>query len=137
MMTRVYLWLLPVICVLGCAHPQPQTTASVAAPKPAPGVFFVATNGNDQWSGRLPTPNRKATDGPFATLPCALKTIRGLRQQHDTAAEGALTVFVGGGLYCAEAPIVLTPEDSDLVLAAYPIVTARSRVSPRGPYLRR
>src|ERR1039458_462664 len=117
-MTRHYLWLLPAVCLLGCAHSQSRTTA---APKPAPGVFFVATNGNDQWSGRLPAPNRKGTDGPFATLPCALKTIRGLRQQHDSAAgRPSLTVFVGGGLYCAEAPIVLTPEDSDLVLAAYP-----------------
>ena len=120
-MIRLYLWLLPVVCLLSCTQPQQQITASVAAPKPAPGVFFVATNGNDQWSGRLPAPNRKGTDGPFATLPCALKTIRELRQQHDSAAgRPSLTVFVGGGLYCAEAPIVLTPEDSDLVLAAYP-----------------
>ena len=29
-------------------------------------------------------------------------------------------MFVGGGLYFVEAPIVLTPEDSGLVLAAYP-----------------
>jgi hypothetical protein len=121
MMTRLYLWLLPVIGLLGCAQPQPQTAASVAAPKPAPGVFFVATNGNDQWSGRLPSPGLEGTDGPFAALPRALKAIRGLRQQHDSVAGlSSLTVFVGGGLYCAEAPIVLTPEDSDLVLAAYP-----------------
>src|ERR1035441_8156250 len=121
MMTCVYLLLLSAICLLGCAQPQPQTAASIAAPKPALGVFFVATNGNDQWSGRLPAPNRKATDGPFATIPGALKAIRGLRQQHDSAAgRSSLTVFVGGGLYCAEAPIVLTPEDSNLVLAAYP-----------------
>src|ERR1039458_9643424 len=120
-MTRLYLWLLPVICLLGCAQSQPQTAASVAAPKPAPGVFFVATNGNDQWSGRLPAPNRKGTDGPLATLPGALKAIRGLRQQHDSAAgRSSLTVFVVGSLYFAEAPTVLTPEDSDLVLAAYP-----------------
>ena len=109
------------ICLLfGCAKPQPQSAASIAAPKPAPGVFFVATNGNDQWSGRLPAPNRKGTDGPFATLPGALKTVRGLRQQHDSAAGQSPTVFVGGGLYFVEAPVVLTPEDSGLVLAAYP-----------------
>src|ERR1039458_1218899 len=78
MMTRLYLLLLPVICLLGCAQSQPQTAVSVAAPKPAPGVLFVATNGNDQWSGRLPAPDRKGTDGPFATLPGALKAIPGL-----------------------------------------------------------
>ena len=119
-MTRSYLWLLPVIGLLGCAHPQSQTAAFVAVPKPASGAFFVATNGNDQWSGRLPSPDREGTDGPFATLSGALKTLRGLRQPHDSAAKGSLTVLVGGGLYCAEAPIVLTPEDSNLVLAAYP-----------------
>src|ERR1039458_2225321 len=120
MMTRLYLLLLPVVCLLGCAQPQPQTTSSVAAPKAGRGVFFIATNGNDQWSGLLPAPNRKGTDGPFGTLPGALSTIRGLRQRHDFTAGQSLTVFVGDGLYCAETPIVLTPEDSNLVLAASP-----------------
>ncbi|MFN3422083.1 MAG: hypothetical protein ACK40X_10215, partial [Armatimonadota bacterium] len=31
-------------------------------------AFYVATSGNDAWSGRLASPNRKKTDGPFATL---------------------------------------------------------------------
>jgi hypothetical protein len=31
-------------------------------------VFYVATNGNDAWSGRLAEPNAGKTDGPFATL---------------------------------------------------------------------
>jgi hypothetical protein len=30
--------------------------------------FYVATNGNDAWSGRLAEPNAEKTDGPFATL---------------------------------------------------------------------
>jgi len=34
----------------------------------APDAFYVATNGNDTWSGRLPAPNTAGTDGPFATL---------------------------------------------------------------------
>jgi len=119
-MTRLNLWLLPVVCLLGCTGTQPPTTASVATPKPAPGVFFVATNGNDQWSGCLPAPNRKGTDGPFATLPGALKTVRGLRLQHDLAAGSSPTVYVGAGFYFLAAPIVLTPEDSGLALAASP-----------------
>ncbi len=85
MMTRLHLWLLPAVCLLGCAQPQPQTAASVVKFKPAPGVFFVATNGNDQWSGRLPAPNPNGTDGPVATLPVALKHVRTLRQQHNDA----------------------------------------------------
>ena len=120
MMTRLYLLLLPVICLLGCAQSQPQTAVSVAAPKPAPGVLFVATNGNDQWSGRLPAPDRKGTDGPFATLPGALKAVRLLRQQHDSAVGDTPKLIVGGGYYFVEAPVVFTPEDSGLVIEAWP-----------------
>ena len=31
-------------------------------------TFFVATKGNDGWSGKLAEPNGAKTDGPFATL---------------------------------------------------------------------
>ena len=30
--------------------------------------FYVAVDGNDGWSGKLPSPNATGTDGPFATL---------------------------------------------------------------------
>lgn len=30
--------------------------------------LYVAPNGNDAWSGRLPEPNSARTDGPFRTL---------------------------------------------------------------------
>ena len=104
----------------GCAKPRPQGDTLIPTPKPAPGIFFAATNGNDQWSGRLPAPDRRGADGPFATVPGALKTIRGLRQHHDKAAGNSPTLFVRDGLYCLESPVVLTPEDSGLVLAAWP-----------------
>jgi len=119
-MNRFVLTVILTSLLCGCAGPGPQGAASLPAPKPAPGVFFVATNGNDQWSGRLPGPNRQGTDGPFATIRGALKTVRGLRQQHDSAAGQPPTVFVSGGLYFVEAPLVFTPEDSGLVVAAWP-----------------
>ena len=31
-------------------------------------TFFVAQNGNDEWSGMLSDPSAAETDGPFATL---------------------------------------------------------------------
>ena len=31
-------------------------------------MFYVATNGCDMWSGKLPKTNEADTDGPFATL---------------------------------------------------------------------
>jgi hypothetical protein len=109
--------------LFGCAGPSPNGATSMPAPKPAPGVFFVATNGNDQWSGRLPAPSRKGTDGPFATLPCALKAVREARQQGATESRQPATIFICGGTYFVEAPIVLTPEDSNLLLTACPGTT--------------
>lgn len=40
--------------------------------------FFVATNGNDSWSGTLSAPNGGNTDGPFATLGKARDAIKAL-----------------------------------------------------------
>lgn len=45
--------------------------------------FYVAKNGNDQWSGKLASPNSKQTDGPFATLASARNAIRDLKKQSD------------------------------------------------------
>jgi len=109
--------------LFGCARLGPNGATSIPAPKPGPGVFFVATNGNDQWSGRLPAPSRKGTDGPFATLPRALKAVREARQHGAVESRQTATVFLCGGTYFVEAPIVLTPEDSNLLLMACPGTT--------------
>ena len=39
-------------------------------------TFYVATNGNDGWSGKLLEPNALKTDGPFATLGRARDAVR-------------------------------------------------------------
>jgi len=109
--------------LFGCAGPGPNNGTSIPAPKPAPGVFFVATNGNDEWSGHLPRPSRKGSDGPFATLPRALKAVREAKQQGANESRQPATVFLCGGNYFVEAPIVLTPEDSYLLLTACPGTT--------------
>ena len=72
--------------------------------------LFVATNGNDAWSGRLAAPNAEGTDGPLATLECARALIR---KQKDSAGlpEGAV-VQVRGGLYYMPRPLRLVPGDS-------------------------
>jgi hypothetical protein len=111
-----------ILTSLLCSHAgaEAEPARPITPLKPGPGTFFVAANGNDQWSGRLPGPNPGATDGPFATLPGALKTIRELRLRHDAAAGRAVTVVVGGGLCFLDAPVVLTPEDSGLTILASP-----------------
>jgi hypothetical protein len=83
--------------------------------------FYVATNGNDAWSGRLPEPNAGETDGPFATLVRAQNAARALRKKENRGA----TVLVRGGTHLLKQTLQFGPEDSGtqerpLVFAAYP-----------------
>lgn len=71
-------------------------------------VFYVAQDGNDAWSGTLPTPTPDRTDGPFATLEKARDTIRVLKP----LPEGGITVYVRGGTYPFTRAFALTAQDS-------------------------
>ncbi len=70
--------------------------------------FYVAANGNDGWSGRLPVPNAARTDGPFKTLQRARDALRSSRQNGGKER----TVMVRGGTYYLPDPLVLGPDDS-------------------------
>ncbi|MBI4550895.1 MAG: right-handed parallel beta-helix repeat-containing protein [Candidatus Latescibacteria bacterium] len=72
---------------------------------------YVATNGNDVWSGRLSAPNADGTDGPFATLERARDTVRALRQT-TLLPDGGVTVLIRGGVYPLTQGFRLTAEDS-------------------------
>ena len=81
--------------------------------------LFVATGGNDAWSGKLAEANADKTDGPLASLQRARDEARRLK------ASGPVTVLVRGGTYYLEQPFVLEPQDSGtperpVVFAAYP-----------------
>ena len=43
--------------------------------------FYVATNGDDRWSGTLAEPNAGRTDGPFLTIGRAQKAVRELKSK--------------------------------------------------------
>lgn len=43
--------------------------------------FYVAPNGNNNWSGTLETPNKNKTDGPFATIQRAQDAVRELKSK--------------------------------------------------------
>src|SRR5215204_5903411 len=72
--------------------------------------FFVATNGNDNWSGKFATPNAPQTDGPFATIARA--------QEAAHAAKGQ-NILVRGGAYYLQQPLSFSEKDSNLTVAAY------------------
>ena len=90
-----------------------------------PFTLYVATNGNDQWSGQLASPASNAQDGPLATLPAALKAARQAREKNSAQGLDGVTIFLRGGQYALSAPVRFTPDDSGasakapLVIAAY------------------
>ncbi len=98
-------------------------TISIAGAETPSADFYVAPNGNDEWSGRLPTPTADGSDGPKATLEGARDAIR----YHKAMATlyKPFTVLVRGGTYRIAAPIRFTPDDSGnderpITYAAYP-----------------
>ena len=80
-------------------------------------MLFVATNGNDAWTGRLASPNRDGNDGPFATVSRALVAARALRAESSAGPTNPVTILARGGIYFLNEPLVLRPEDSNLRLA--------------------
>ncbi len=77
--------------------------------------LYVATNGNDRWTGRLPTPNSGLTDGPFATLDKGRDELRRLKRSGPLT--GGATVYVRGGTYYLTNLFYLCSLDSGLINA--------------------
>lgn len=86
-------------------------------------ALYVAPDGNDSWSGNLPSPKADGTDGPFATIAGARDAIREMKRRDGIMKP--ITVFVREGTYRVAEPIVFTPQDSGteqhpITYAAYP-----------------
>lgn len=76
-------------------------------------VFYVSSEGNDEWSGLLNQPSKEGIDGPFKTFSMALNRARRYRRLGEgTEAE----IHLLGGSYRVVDPIRLTEEDSNLVI---------------------
>jgi hypothetical protein len=78
--------------------------------QPLPLRLYVAPNGNDAWSGKLPAPNATKTDGPLLTVEGAQKAVRALLNGKPPTQP--ITVFLRGGTYRIVRPIVFTLQDS-------------------------
>lgn len=83
--------------------------------------LYLATNGNDRWSGRLAAPNAAKTDGPLASMAEVAKRLQALvagrifhPDQYPVTElpKGPITVWIRGGIYPFEKPVVLGPDHS-------------------------
>ncbi len=93
-------------------------TFAVAQDKPD---FYVSPQGNDTWSGKLPAPNAKRTDGPVATL------------ERASIAGAGKHVILRGGTYALKAPLALGPASSHTRFEAYakerPVISGGRRLT--------
>jgi len=104
-----YLYLMTAFAAV-CVIPLLGTDESRASRTIEANIFYVAPNGNDSWSGRIPQPNPNRTDGPFATLEAACAAARKV----NTKMPGK--IVVQEGLYFLNKPLVLTDKDSGLTI---------------------
>ncbi len=90
--------------------------------------FYVAANGNDNWSGTLSEPNAGKTDGPFATIERAQRAVRDLKLRvykpkkkpvekrwigspHPLGEGKDILVLIREGYYSLAKPLQFAPED--------------------------
>ena len=72
--------------------------------------LFLATDGNDSWSGTLASPNKARTDGPLASLAGVRDRIRKIKISAEL--ESPFTVHILGGRYALAKPVTFTAQDS-------------------------
>ncbi|HOF42190.1 MAG TPA: hypothetical protein PLD73_19150, partial [Candidatus Hydrogenedentes bacterium] len=95
----------------------------IASAEEAAVQLYVAPQGNDAWSGKLPEPNADGTDGPLATLTAARDRLREMKGSQRLP--GPVSVQLREGHYRITEAIVFEPLDSGLPTApityeAYP-----------------
>ena len=88
-------------------------TTSSAVTSTRPSMLYVSTDGNDQWTGLLASPNATRTDGPKLTISAAQVAVRAQILAMSTAnARRPITVQIAAGTYRLAAPLAFGPGDS-------------------------
>ncbi|MGM0491717.1 MAG: right-handed parallel beta-helix repeat-containing protein [Armatimonadota bacterium] len=98
---------------------------TISRPSRAETQLYVATDGDDGWSGSLLEPDAGRTDGPLASLEGARDRMRLLREGGGGGERGPVTVVIRGGRYQLPRAFSLGPRDSGtadapVTYAAYP-----------------
>ncbi|MGE5220804.1 MAG: right-handed parallel beta-helix repeat-containing protein, partial [Omnitrophica WOR_2 bacterium] len=74
-------------------------------------IFYVSTQGNDAWTGKLAEAKGDRSDGPFATLQKARDAVRGLKEK-ESGLTIPVTVIIRGGTYFLSKTLALSDKDS-------------------------
>ncbi len=111
----------PTLALIFAALPQGASTPVGACPT----LLYVATVGDDNWSGTLDSPNETQTDGPFRTVARARDAIRQLKADGGGTLVDPAIVYIRDGDYYLDLPLVFDPQDSGtpdnpITYAAYP-----------------
>ncbi len=111
-MTKFRFLAIVTACACSTSHPATNDAGGDAQPGGDAGIptasLFVATDGNDTWSGTLPTPNSAGTDGPLLTLDGARRAAAPWKTAHS----GDVTVMFRGGNYFLTAAVAFSASDS-------------------------
>ena len=86
-------------------------------------VIHVSPDGNDRWSGASAEPNRRATDGPLATVKGAQREVRRLIRN---GLKAPVRVMLRGGTYFQSSAVVFTAADGGSESEEFP----KALVSP-------
>jgi len=93
-------------------------------------TFYVAPGGNDGWSGRRAKATFFRKDGPFATLPAAVKAARAA---HRASPGEPVVIELADGRFELAEPLIFTPEDSGLTVqaaaGAKPVLSGGTRLT--------
>ncbi|MFI5167752.1 MAG: right-handed parallel beta-helix repeat-containing protein [Thermoanaerobaculales bacterium] len=106
---------------LTLSRPRVRRHLALVSPGSEVAVFYVATDGNDAWSGTLPAPNAAKTDGPFVTFDHARAAVQAL----DKTGLRQVVVQFRAGTYFLPATVEFTSADSgtpstEIVYQNYP-----------------
>jgi uncharacterized protein YjdB len=86
------------------------TSPAAAADIGTSADYYVATNGNDSWSGKLWDPNSTGTDGPFASVARAQTAVQAILA-NPNGRTTPITVLIRNGTYYQQA-LTFTSADS-------------------------
>ena len=104
---------------------------------PGPGVaaaevdFYVVPGSNGVWFGKSATLSAGGKGATAGSLPDVVEAARAARK--GLGPDAPATIYLRGGTYELAAPLVLTPEDSGLTVAAYgrekPVISGGRRIT--------